>query len=643
MTSTDTPGSAGRPDHLTTAALRRVSQPLSAGAGAYPAPAPRRGQVDQLVHESLCYRAEPGYRPLFLDLHVPRPLPGAGGAPLVVWVHGGGWEAGSRRRLPVGLERHWLLERVLLAGFAVALVDYRLRAEAPFPAPVDDVAAAVAWLSDHAAQLGVDRSRVAVWGESAGAHVALLAAARPEISTLLCAVVDWYGPTDLASIAGTVNDEPVGGDAGERGGGGLAAGLRSAGWLVPEASPLTADLSSLPPTLIVHGRADTLVSPEHSAGLRDRLADLGVEVEHVETDGGHVFEGSLAAPAMIARSLRFLSQRLDVQLGPRPDAQLLASLAQLPGGIPADPLGTDDAIEARRRSTAFMSLVQPRRSYPVADAVDTFVAAPGHDAPAVAVPLRVQRSIRHTDTLLLYVHGGGFVVGDLDSHATQAARLGAALPAHVVQVDYRRAPEHPFPAAYDDTLAAIRWCHSRLEEFGCRRLVLAGDSAGGNLVLAAALACRDEGIHIAAVVVNYPATDLRHGHVDGLPATYLGGDDTVRDDPRVSPGLADLRGLPPVVLGVGGLDFLLEDVLAFAYRLRCADVPTTLRIFPSLPHGFFSSAPLSLACDRASEQICRDASELLWDTAPPVVGDTRADTRSEPVPDMDPHVGTVIA
>ena len=213
--------------------------------------------------------------------------------------------------------------------------------------------------------------------------------------------------------------------------------------------------------------------------------------------------------------------------------------------------------------------------------------------------------------------------------------LGATLPAHVVQVDYRRAPEHPFPAAYDDTMAAIRWCHSRLAEFGCRRLVLAGDSAGGNLALAAALECRDAGLDLAALVVNYPATDLREGHVDGLPATYLGGDDAVRDDRRASPAVADLRGLPPVVIGVGGLDFLLEDVLDFAYRLRCADVPTTLRIFPSLPHGYFSSAPLSLACDRASEQICRDASELLWDTAQPDVTDAVTDTA--------PAAGTVIA
>ncbi len=636
MTSQDTPGSAGRPDPRTAAALRRVSQPLSAGAGAFPAPAPRRGHVDQLVHESLCYRTEPGYRPLFLDLHVPRRRAGTDAAPLVVWVHGGGWDAGSRRRLPVGLERHHLLERVLLAGFAVALVDYRLRAEAPFPAAVDDVAASLTWLRGHAAELGIDSSRLALWGESAGAHVAVLAAARPDISTLLCAVVDWYGPTDLASIAAADTDAAGGPatapgvDAGERAGDDLATGLRAGGWLAPEASPLTADLRRLPPTLIVHGRHDTLVAPEHSARLRDRLAALGVEVEHTETDGGHVFDGSLAAPAMIARSLRFLAARLDVELGPHPDPQLLTSLAQLPRGVPADPLGTDDPVEARRRSAAFMTSVQPRRAYPVARVTDAAI-----ELPHGRLPLRVQRSARHTDTLLLYVHGGGFVVGDLDSHQAQAARLGATLPAHVVQVDYRRAPEHPFPAAYDDTMAAIRWCHSRLAEFGCRRLVLAGDSAGGNLALAAALECRDAGLDLAALVVNYPATDLREGHVDGLPATYLGGDDAVRDDRRASPAVADLRGLPPVVIGVGGLDFLLEDVLDFAYRLRCADVPTTLRIFPSLPHGYFSSAPLSLACDRASEQICRDASELLWDTAQPDVTDAVTDTA--------PAAGTVIA
>lgn len=610
--------------------LGRVAQPLTRGTDAFPAPRPYRGTVDELVHESLCYRVVPGHRPLFLDLHVPRPNLGGSPPPVVVWVHGGAFQSGSRRRFPVDIERHWLLERLLLAGFAVALVDYRLSAEAAFPGPVDDLDAAVVWLADHADELGLDADRIALWGESAGAHLVLLTAARSGApgAALVRAVVDWYAPTELDDLIGSGPgaDDASGaaqpGDAGEAVADDPGILLRAGGWGVPQASPLHAVTAALPPTLVAHGRDDRLVPPEHSVRLHDRLVELGVDSELVLTDGGHVFEGSEAGRDMIDRSLAFLGERLGHVLGPVADAELAHSMAAL-GDVVADPLGTDDPVEARRRSRDFMSRVQPMRSYPVAPAYDTTIELPDR-----SLGLRVQRSLRHTDTVLLYVHGGGFVVGNLDSHQVQSARLGAALPAHVVQLDYRLAPEHPFPAAYDDTLAAITWCLDHLDELGCSRLVLAGDSAGGNLVLAATLACRDQGLPIAAVVVNYPAVDMRN-EPPGLPATYRADHDPA--DPRLSVTVADLRRLPPIVLGIGGFDFLLEDNLAFAHRLRAAGVDLTLRIFPPLAHGYFSAAPLSVAADRASEQVCRDASRVLWDA------------RTSPVLDAQDAPTTVIA
>ncbi|MDQ0382982.1 alpha/beta hydrolase fold domain-containing protein [Amycolatopsis thermophila] len=581
----------------------RVSLPLTAGTDAFPAPMPRRGTADELVHESLCYRVIDGHRPLFLDLHVPRPARSGELAPVVVWVHGGGWLAGSRRRFPVGLEEAHLLERVLVAGFAVARVDYRLLAEAAFPAAVDDVCTAVDWLGSHAGEFGLDHARMAIWGESAGAHLALLAAARPATGKRLRALVDWYGPTDLTELAGSVAG---GGSGGEDAGADLGGLLERGGWDVPEASPLHATTAAMPPALIVHGHADELVTPDHSTRLRDCLTDLAVPVEYVETDGGHVFAGSGAAVPMIRHTIGFLGRQLDFAPGPHPDEELEQALTAI--DAPIDPMRTDDPDEARRLSREFMAQVQPHRDLPVVSIEDTTIPV-GEQT----VGLRIQRPARPTDVAFLYVHGGGWVVGDLDTHQAQAARIAAALPAVSVQVDYRRAPEHPFPAAHEDVLGAVLWLHEHLAELGCSRLVLVGDSAGGHLVLATAQTCRDRGVPIAAVLVNYPATDFRSPAIQGLPLTLLGGRDELREDPRVSPVLGDLSGLPPTVIGVGARDFLYEDVLTFAQRLRAAGTETKLRIFPTLQHGYFSTASLSVACDRAAETVCRDLSELLWD------------------------------
>src|SRR6202012_5438372 len=120
-----------------------------------------------------------------------------------------------------------------------------------------------------------------------------------------------------------------------------------------------------------------------------------------------------------------------------------------------------------------------------------------------------------------FFHGGGWVIGDLDTHRAGAERLCAQLGAVVVAVDYRRAPEHPFPAAFDDCLAATREIGRRLDEFGRAGLVLAGDSAGGQLGISVAMACRAAGPPVAAALLLYPVTDVRGRYRDtGVNATY---------------------------------------------------------------------------------------------------------------------------
>jgi acetyl esterase len=210
----------------------------------------------------------------------------------------------------------------------------------------------------------------------------------------------------------------------------------------------------------------------------------------------------------------------------------------------------------------------------------------------------------------VYFHGGGFVVGDLDSHEAHAVRLANEAACVVVNVDYRLAPEHRFPAAYDDCLAATRWAKEHLARLGAReqRLAIGGDSAGGNLAAAVALACRDDGMALAAQLLLYPATDLLR--LKGMPEkAYLGEEhlETLGRDPRASPRHASRHGgLAPAILGVGRHDFLYADNMAYAAVLRAAQVPLTLREFPTLNHGFFSYTAISEASRSAAQVLCAD-------------------------------------
>jgi acetyl esterase len=216
---------------------------------------------------------------------------------------------------------------------------------------------------------------------------------------------------------------------------------------------------------------------------------------------------------------------------------------------------------------------------------------------------------RPTNTLV-YFHGGGFVVGDLDSHEAHAVRLANEAACVVVNVDYRLAPEHRFPAAFDDCLAATRWACEHVARLGtnAHRLAVGGDSAGGNLAAAVALACRDEGLALAAQLLLYPATDL--SRMKGLPEkAYLGEErlESLGRDPRASPRHAHLHaGLAPVILGVGAHDFLYEDNLAYAAVLRAASVPLQWHLFPTLNHGFFSYTAISRDSLQAAQLLCAD-------------------------------------
>jgi acetyl esterase len=234
------------------------------------------------------------------------------------------------------------------------------------------------------------------------------------------------------------------------------------------------------------------------------------------------------------------------------------------------------------------------------------------------VPMRIYRPAGDALGTLMFIHGGGFVIGDLDSYDYQCRVLCSRVGVTVVSVDYRLAPEHPFPAGVEDALAALDWV--KANESG--PYVVGGDSAGGNLSAVTAQARQ-----VDAQLLLYPSTDMVNErpsveqNAEGLFLTrddmewfhghYLGGDEALRSDPRASPALGELSGLPPALVYTAEYDPLRDDGNAYAEALSAAGVEVVHRCFEGLIHGFFALGPLSQAAAAAVECVCDDLRDLL--------------------------------
>lgn len=221
--------------------------------------------------------------------------------------------------------------------------------------------------------------------------------------------------------------------------------------------------------------------------------------------------------------------------------------------------------------------------------------------------------------VLVWFHGGGWVIGDLDSHDEVCRRLALGAGCLVVSVAYRLAPEAPAPAAGDDCWAATAWVAGHLDELGAAGLPIAvgGDSAGGNLAAVVAQRAAAEELALAAQHLVYPCVDLfadtDSKKVNGegyfltletmtwFGAHYLsGGADPA--DPAISPHLADdaaVAGIAPAIVQVAGYDPLRDEGIAYAERLRSLGVDTELREYPTMIHGFISMGSLTPVTDEA--------------------------------------------
>ncbi len=242
------------------------------------------------------------------------------------------------------------------------------------------------------------------------------------------------------------------------------------------------------------------------------------------------------------------------------------------------------------------------------------------DGPAGTIPLRLFRP-RNAPTSapgLVYFHGGGWVIGDLDTHDVLCRQLAEQSGAVVVSVDYRLAPEHKFPAAVDDCDAATRWVAANAAAHGidAGRLAVGGDSAGGNLAAVVSVMARDRGgPAIAFQLLIYPATDMaadapsHFAFADGYLLTrenihwfvghYLRGRDDVADW-RASPGRAEsLRGLPPALVVTAGFDPLRDEGLAYATRLGEGGARVDYVCYGGMLHGFFGMGRVLDTANRA--------------------------------------------
>jgi acetyl esterase len=248
-------------------------------------------------------------------------------------------------------------------------------------------------------------------------------------------------------------------------------------------------------------------------------------------------------------------------------------------------------------------------------------------SPIGSIPARIYtpKKLRKADGLapcLVFFHGGGWVIGDLDSHDVVCRKLADEGELIVVSVDYRLAPEHKFPTAVDDAIAATKWIAENARQHGidASRLMVGGDSAGGNLAAVVAIAARDgDGPAISGQVLIYPAIDfamthpshsepetsilLTHSVIRWFRDHYLNGAADAQDW-RASPARAKtLIGLPPAYVLTAGADPLRDEGDEYAKRLKEAGVPVTYRHFPGQFHGFFTMGKLLQQANVAASEI----------------------------------------
>lgn len=290
------------------------------------------------------------------------------------------------------------------------------------------------------------------------------------------------------------------------------------------------------------------------------------------------------------------------------------------------PVGTAAVTLARQTFGAMVEMLRggPVVSPHVGRVHDEVVPGP------VDVPVRVYEPGPESSSsvdVVVFIHGGGFISGDLDSYDHEARTLTASTGARVYSVDYRLAPEVPYPGPFDDCLAVLEWVATQPH----RTLSIVGDSAGGNLAACVAIAARDKGIRLAAQLLVYPVIDpalsgksfLERGEGYLLTTSSLAfdwdcyvPDAAQRADAYAAPGSAvDLAGVAPAVVTSAGYDPLRDDATWYAARLAADGVEVVLLEHPDLMHAYWQLAPRVPAAQDAIDRAFGALKELISQAA----------------------------
>jgi acetyl esterase len=335
----------------------------------------------------------------------------------------------------------------------------------------------------------------------------------------------------------------------------------------------------------------------------------------------------------IARAMGGLPSHLQVFLSGRPpvtidgqtlepEIQLMLAALERQAPPALSDLSVDEA-RARYRTRAAMAAGEPLPVQRVRSLVIEGAAGP------LGARLYTPAGCESPCGMLVFLHGGGFVVCDLDTHDAPCRILCQHGELCVLSVDYRLAPEHPFPAAVEDARAALAWALEHAEELGADpgRVAIGGDSAGGTLATVASFLAADDGSPTAALqLLLYPGVDSVHGYpsddlfgdgfgltldeIDWFNSHYAGGHDLA--DPRISPLLADeLPTLPTTLMVSAGFDPLRDEGDAYVEAMRAADTTVHVRRFSGLVHGFANMAGISPAARAALIEVARETRVLL--------------------------------
>lgn len=288
------------------------------------------------------------------------------------------------------------------------------------------------------------------------------------------------------------------------------------------------------------------------------------------------------------------------------DTQLMLRIQRLVREPAAETLPIPEGRRAIRRHTRLLAGRQP-----IGEVRDLRVAG---------LPARLYTPSLSRGPLLVFFHGGGFMYGDLESHDAACRFLAERSGVRVLAIDYRLGPEQPFPAAYDDAVAAYRWVVEHAVDLGAdpARLAVGGDSAGGNLAAVVAIEAARSGLPLAFQLLVYPCTDavretasardfsagyyLTADFMALANASYIGEHDL--RDPRISPEYAELpAGLAPAYVATAGFDPLRDEGETYARRLAEAGVPVETRRFGDQIHGFFNMVGVGRSARAANAEI----------------------------------------